>query len=168
MHCTLPIDEGDVEGAVDRIAGRRSGLDRFGRGVVDDGGGIEGGAAGFAEAYGGGLVPDDVARSEDLDEHDHVDGVEGAIEAAAEDRADVVARAPRQRHVDADLAEVGGDVVDPRAHAAVGREEVQLPAQPAGGGRFRHRPAFYDSKLTWQYIDHQPAESSSRAGCQST
>src|SRR4029077_18252392 len=92
----------------------------------------------FAEADRGGFVPDDVFVSQEADQHDHEDRVDGAVHAAAEDGADDVAGAPGEGKADAHLAEVAGDVGDARARAAIGREEVELPAEEAGARRLWH------------------------------
>ena len=52
------------------------------------------------------FVPDDVVTAETPREHDRVDGIDGGVHRAAEDRSEDVAGAEGKRDFDADLAEV--------------------------------------------------------------
>ena len=70
-----------------------------------------------------------ICRTEDLDEHQHVDGIHGAVHAAPVDRADVVSRSPVKRQFDPHLAPVSRDIGYPSAGAAIGRDEVESPAR---------------------------------------
>jgi hypothetical protein len=96
------------------------------------------GAAGALETDRGGLVPDVVVRAEVLDEHHHVDGIDRPIHAAAEDRPDVVARAQRERNLQADLAPVVGDVREPPSGTEIGGEQVDDAAGEPGAEGFTH------------------------------
>src|SRR5262249_13039954 len=124
--------------AIDRRPGLAQLADRVDFLVGDDEPGGQRRPPWFQEPDRCGLVPDRVSWAQDLDQHDHVHRIHGAVEAPAVDRADVVARAPGERDPDAHLAKVRGDVRDSPSGAAVGREEIELPAHQTGGKRLRH------------------------------
>src|SRR5659263_105020 len=95
-------------------------------------------STGSAKADGGGLIPDLVTSPEKLEQHDHVDRVQGCIHTAAEDGPDVVARAPVQRQSNADLLPIRRNVLDPGSGRSIGREPVEPPTAQPSLPRFRH------------------------------
>src|SRR5262249_27367899 len=131
---------GEVDGvdAVDGGSLGREALDRLDLRLRKDEPRVECRAAGALEADRCGFVPDRVGGAQDPDEHDHVEGVERAVEASSVDRADVVARAPVERQLHADLAKVRRDVGHADAGAAVAGKEVEAPAQAPRLERLAH------------------------------
>src|SRR5881397_3440441 len=125
-------------------------------------------ASRLAELDRSGLVPDDVARSQGLDQHDHVHRVDGGVHAPAEDGADVVTGSPAQRQVDSHFAIVVSDVRDAGARTSVGGKQVEAPACEFSPQRFRHgRPYFSGFAMSheWPFLRSSlPVGLSSAAG----
>ncbi|EJT83888.1 hypothetical protein PPS11_29173 [Pseudomonas putida S11] len=87
------------------------------------------------EIDAGGLVPDDVVTPQLLDQQQHVERVDHAVQAAAALGADVVAVPAGQLHRHLDAAQVRADVLYADTSAEVRREQVQPPAQQARPAR---------------------------------
>ena len=86
--------------------------------------GVQGPATGPLEADPRRLVPDDEVSAEQSVEHHHEDGVDRAIEAATEGRAEIAARRPVQRQLDPDFALILGDIGYPGPGPAIAGEQV--------------------------------------------
>ena len=71
---------------------------------------VQHGAPRLLVANGGRFVPHGIIRPENLDQHHHVDAVEGSEHRATENRPDVVAGFPIQRQFDPHLADVSRNV----------------------------------------------------------
>src|SRR5262245_8222309 len=90
------------------------------------------------ETNGRRLVPDNVVGTETANQHDHVDRINRAIHAATEDRANIVSRAEPQRHFDAYLVPVAGDIVYMLTGAPIGGKEIEAPTADTRAPRLRH------------------------------
>ena len=89
-------------------------------------------AAGLHVADAGGLVPDDVARSEVVQHHQRVERVGHREQRPAELRAEVVPVEDAQLQRDVDLAVVFAHARDADAGTDERRPEVQAAAEPRG------------------------------------
>src|SRR5579859_3501463 len=76
------------------------------------------------EADGGGLVPDDVIRPENVDEHEHVKRIDHGVQRTAEVSADVIAVVEAQRHLDFNVLKVLRNPGYAHSGAQVRRVEV--------------------------------------------
>src|SRR5580692_11505359 len=94
----------------------------------DNKSGVQRFAPRFFELDRRGLVPHYVVLPEKADQHDHVDGIEGGIHAAAKDGADVVARAPGKRQIEMYLAPVFRDVLRSPTGSSIARKAIEGPA----------------------------------------
>ena len=93
------------------------------------------------EADLGGLVPDHVLLTEDVDQLDHVDRIHGGVEAAAEDRTHVVPVPPAEREMHRRLAQVGADGGHARRGPAIHRREVEPVLEEGVAAREPHPDA---------------------------
>ena len=85
------------------------------------------------EIDAGALVPHEIIGFQRLVQHQHVEGIGHGEQTAAELRSHVVAVPPGELHRHLNPAEVFGYVLDPYAHAPVGRPQPQ---------QVFHRPGF--------------------------
>src|SRR5690606_35488470 len=81
------------------------------QGVVDTEIGIHRALAGADEVDAGGFVPDDVIVAEQRHQQQHVEGVDHAVQRAAELGADEVAVVPAQGHLHPSMASVRADLL---------------------------------------------------------
>ena len=88
------------------------------------------------EADRGRLVPDHVAFTENLHQHQHEVRIRRRVHAPAEDRAHAIARTPVEWRANAKIAIVTRDVLDSRARASDAGPEVHCPAKHPGTGGF--------------------------------
>src|SRR5713101_1157183 len=126
--CSGSIREIDGVGAVDGALRLEKGTNAGKLLIGDQETRMEGFAAGLLELDGRGLVPYNVVFPQAADEHDHVDGVRGGVDAPAENCSHVIAGASREWQIQAYLTPVRGDVSRSAAGAAVACEIVEGPA----------------------------------------
>jgi hypothetical protein len=101
--------------------------------------GVDGAAAGTAKADAGGLVPDNVAGAEDVDEHHHKERIGHGVERSAIVRPNVVAISEAQLHFDVDGAPVGIKSRNSDARSKKRGPEIEEPAKVGLGGSHRAR-----------------------------
>ncbi len=127
MNHTIGVGQIDAVDAIDRLPLAEIFFDRVKLLLFKHENRVESGLARLFELDRGGLVPNDIIPAEILDEHEHLGRVDGCVHASAEYRADIVARLPIQRKLDAHFTEIVGDSDDPRAGSAVCREKIKPP-----------------------------------------
>src|SRR2546422_9806820 len=131
MHGSVGTLQVDLEHPVDLGRPLELAPDRVQRFRHDLETGKQGRPTGSSKPNGGRLVPDDVAGTEQLDQHDHVYGIDRPVKTSAKNRADVIPCPPRQRYANVDLTPVRSDICDSAPRAPVGGKQVEAPPEQA-------------------------------------
>src|SRR6266566_360258 len=95
-------------------------------------------AARLLELDCGRLIPNNVFRSQPVNQHQHVNGIDRGIHAATKDRPDIIARAPGKRQFQSHLAPILRDVLQAPARSAITAENVKRPAAKLVGDGCAH------------------------------
>ena len=142
VHLAFTVHEIDSISAINLLLTGEERLDRSDFIVVHHEVSKQRGATWSSEPHRCRLVPHRVVGTEPLDEHQHIDRIDGPIHAAAEDRPHVVAGSPAQWNPNAHFAVVRCDVGDPSARSAERGEEIEGPFLEARSElvQFRFRP----------------------------
>ncbi len=134
--CSGTVYQIDRVGSVDGALRSQHGADCRQFVVSDHKSSMQGLAAGFLELDFRRLVPNGELRSQPVNQHEHVNRIDGGIDAPPEDCSHIIARAPGERQLQPHLAPVFRDVFQPPARSPVTAERIERPAaQLVGNGR---------------------------------
>lgn len=81
--------------------------------------------AGFLKFDAGRFVPNYIIFPKPMNQHQHVERIDRAVDAASENGSDVVAGAPRERQIKPHLALIFGDELQPPAGPAIAGKEIK-------------------------------------------